>query len=348
MVWYATRESVMAAADIKFSAFMTTRVDEALESASRQVESLTNRPENYFVPTIATRYFDWPNQQNARTWRLWLGQDDLISLTSLASGGVTIPSTDYFLEPVNEGPPYDSIEVDLDSVSAFASSGTHQHQVAATGQFGYKHQHKLITTVAEDLDSSETGVTLASSASVGVGSIIEVDDEHMECTALTMVDTGQNTSALTASPSDVTITGLTASSIFVGETLLIGSERMLVVDTAGTTATVRRAYGGTVLAIHALNADIYAPREATVTRGILGTTAAAHTTAATVDLVLVPGPVIQLTKAYALDQLQQEGSAYARTVGSGESERPATGAAIRDLETRVKRLYRRRARTAAI
>jgi hypothetical protein len=353
MVWYATRESVMSAADIKFSAYMAKRVEEALESASRQVESLVNRPENYFVPTIATRYFDWPNQQNARTWRLWLGQDELISLTSLVSGGVTIPSTDYFLEPVNEGPPYDSIEVDLDSVSSFSSAGTHQRQIVATGQFGYKHEHRSLTTAAEAINASETTIDLASSAPpMGCGTIFEIDDEHFECTEMSMIDTAVNIDAsdsMTASANDTSILCSTATAIpQVGETILIDSERMLVVDLASTTLTVKRAYDGTVLATHAANSNIFAPRRMTMVRGVLGTTAASHLNNAAVEYVVIPGPVAQLTRAYALDQLQQEGSAYARTVGSGEGERPASGRGIRELEDRVKRLYRHKARTVAV
>jgi hypothetical protein len=170
---------------------------------------------------------------------------------------------------------------------------------------------------------------------VGVGDLVEIDDEHMLCTEKSMVDTGQNTSALTASQSDQAITGITAGTLNVGETLLIDAERMLVTDVAGTTVTVRRATDGTTLATHALNADIYAPRTLTVTRGAFGTTAATHSSSASVEKVVYPPMVRQLARAYALDQLQQEGSAYARTVGSGDNERQATGRAIADLENRL-------------
>lgn len=352
MVWYATRESVMAAADIKFSAYLASRVDEAVESASRQVEGLLARPENYFVPTIATRYFDWPGQQNARSWRLWLERDELISVTSIVSGGVTIPPSGYFLEPANEGPPYDSVEINLDSQSSFDSSGTHQRQIVITGQYGFQHVHKLITTAAEAINSSETSIDITSSANVGVGSIFEIGTEHLECTDVSMMDTGVNIDAadsLAASQSDVSITCSTTTAIpQPGETILIGSERMLVVDLSGSVITVRRAYGGTILATHAANSDIFAPRRLTMTRGALGTTAASHLNGADIELVLIPGPVVQLTKAYALDQLQQEGSAYARTVGSGENERQASGRAIKELENRVKDLYYRWARVATV
>jgi hypothetical protein len=352
MVWYATREVVMAAADVKLSAYMASRVDEALESASRLTEGLTNRPTNYFVPTIATRYFDWPNHQYARTWRLWLDQDEVISVSSLVSGGVTISASDYFLEPVNDGPPYDRVEVDLDSVSSFSSAGTHQRQIAVTGTFGYRDTSTVTGALAEALDSSETGVDVTDSSGIGTGSLIKVDTERMLVTGRTMADTAVDIHAsdsLAANAADTSILCSTAAAIpQPGETILIDSERMLVVDLASTTITVRRAHDGTVLATHAASASIFAPRTLTVVRASAGTTAAAHDTAAAITTATYPGPVVQLTKAYALDQLQQEGSAYARTVGSGESERQASGRAIKELERRVMDLYARRFRMAAI
>jgi hypothetical protein len=75
---------------------------------------------------------------------------------------------------------------------------------------------------------------------------------------------------------------------------------------------------------------------------VLGSTAAAHDTATALFRLSHPAPVRQLAIAYAMDQLQQEGSAYARTVGSGESERAASGRAIRELEVRVRAAYGRR------
>ena len=134
MAWFATREDVMRALDVKLTARNTRQIDRALESASRDVESLCHRT---FAPTVATKSFDWPNGQRARPWRLWLDANDLISVTTLTSGGTTIASSDYFLEPNQYGPPYSRLEIDLDSSAAFSSGDTHQRAIVVTGLWGY-------------------------------------------------------------------------------------------------------------------------------------------------------------------------------------------------------------------
>jgi hypothetical protein len=336
---YATREDVKSAMDSKESARNNSRIDDALDSASRRVEDLCHR---VFYPVTATRYFDWPNLQRARAYRLWLERDELISVSSLTSGGVTIASTDYFLEPANDGPPYTRLEIDLDSTAAFASSGTHQRQVAVTGVFGYRNSTVAAGVLAEALDSSETGIIVSDSSLFGVGDVLVCESERMLVTGKAQVDTTATCSAMTAAQSGVSITGIVAGLVKNGEVITIDSERMKVVDVTGTTLTVIRAWDGSVLAAHNVSTAIYAPRDLQVTRGVLGSTAAAHDTATALFRLSHPGPVRQLAIAYAMDQLQQEGSAYARTVGSGESERAASGRAIRELEVRVRAAYGRR------
>ena len=116
-----------------------------------------------------------------------------------------------------------------------------------------------------------------------------------------------------------------------GEVILINSEKMLVEDIAGNTLIVRRAWDGSTIAAHTAGAPIYAPRTLTVTRGALGTTADSHGSGSTVYAWRPPGPVRQLTIAEALTDLLQGRSGYARTSGSGENEREASGRGLADL-----------------
>jgi hypothetical protein len=345
-VWYATREDVKSALDSKLTARNDAQIDRALESASRTVEGLTHRR---FYPLTATRYFDWPNEQHARPWRLWLDGDEAVSVDTLVAGGTTIAASDYYLEPANDGPPYTRIEIDLSSSAGYASGASHQRAIAVTGVFGYNAESGAAGALAEALDSSETGVDVANSAAIGVGDVLLVDSERMIVTGRSMLDTGQNIGGnLTAAVNDVTVPVTTGSEYTTGETLLVDSERMLIVDVAGNNLTVKRAWDGTVLAAHTSGADIYAPRTLTVTRGALGTTAAAHDTATAVSRHIVPGPVRAYTVALALDLIQQETSGYARTVGSGDNEQEASGRALRALREEVYTRYGRKARTAAV
>lgn len=346
---YATVEDVKESLDIKETARADKRVMRALQNASRSVEGLCHRR---FYPETATRYFDWPNGQYARPWRLWLDDNELISVTTLASGGVTIGSGDYFLEPNTSGPPYNRLEVDLGSSSAFGGGSTHQRDIAVTGLFGYRNDETVVADVDEAMTSGETDLDVTDASGIGVGSVLRVGTERLIVTGRAMKDTGANIDAadsLTANVGDVSITLSTLTGApAVGEVILVDSERMLVVDRAGLVATVKRAWDGSVLAAHSANADIYALRTLTVERGALGTTAAAMTAGDDVYRWDPPGPIRSLCVAEALVELKQGESAYARVVGSGEAQRESSGRGLADLREQVYRSHGRKARVRAI
>lgn len=352
-VWYCTREDVMRGLDVKLSARNVAQVDRCIEAGARSLEGRLGRT---FRPVQATRYFDWPDRGSPTSWRLWLEQHDLISLDTLVAGGTTIASGDYFLEPVNSGPPYRWIEIDLSSSAVFQAGSTHQRAIAGTGLWGHSNNEASAGLVDEALDASETAVDVSDSSLVGVGDILRVDDERLQVTERAMVDTGQNVTTLTALASSNTITGISAGEIHVGELLLVDSERMLVVDVSGTTVTVKRAWDGTVLAAHTAGADIYAPRTLTVDRGALGTTAATHSDQATLYRHLVPGLVRELNAAEAINLLQQEGTGYARRSGLGEargtgkpnSDVEASGRGLDDIRDQAEVAFGRKARTWAV
>ena len=346
---YATREEIKAELDVKETARSNARIDRALADATEAVHGLCHR---VFYPEQATRSFDWPNQQYARPWRLWLDANEVISVTTLTSGGTTIAASDYFLEPNTYGPPYNRIEIDLDSNAAFGGGDTHQRAIVVTGLFGYRNDETTLGATGEALDDSETGVDVdaATSAAVGVGSLLRIDSERLIVTGRTQLDTGQilGGAGLTNQNSTVTVTVSSGAAFAAGETILIDSERMLVEDIAGNNLTVRRAWDGSTIAAHTAGATVYAPRTLTVTRGALGTTAATHLTAAAVFRWDAPGPVRQLCVAEALTDLLQGRSGYARTVGSGESEREAAGRGINDLRARVYTSHGRKARLRGV
>jgi hypothetical protein len=347
-VWYATREDVKSALDIKETARSNAQVDQAIEAASRSIEGVLHRR---FYPQTATRTFDWPGGTYSRPWRLWLNQHELVSVTTLTAGGTTIAASDYFLRP-DDGPPFTHVEIDLDSSAAFQAGDTHQRAISIVGVFGHSADTEAAGALAEALDASETGVDVTDSALIGVGSIIKVDSERMLVTGKTMLDTGVNIDAadsLTASAADVAITmSTTTSAPVVDETILIDSERMLVVDVAGSVLTVKRAWDGSVLAAHSANADIYAPRTLTVTRGALGTTAATHSTSTAVTKHVVPGTVRELCIAEAINTLLQRSSGYARTTGSGENERETLGRGLRAIREQAYTAYGRKTRMRAV
>lgn len=329
MVRYTTREAVKAGPGFSGSAVSNSRIDDAIESASRAIESGLHRR---FYPEIRTVSLDWPNHGSRKPWRLWLDNNEVISVDTLVAGGVTISSSDYMLrrsDDLNE-PPYDRIEVDRSSSAVFQQGDTSQKAIVITGTFGYTENTKAAGALDEALDDSETGVDVTNGALVGVGDLLKVDDEWMNVTDRTMLDTGQNIGAnLASDKSVVTVAVTTGSEYFEGETILVDAEKMLITEVAGNNLIVKRAVDGSPLAAHTSGADVYSPRTLVVERGVLGTTAASHTTATAVARLDVPGPVRKLANAIAVDTLLQESSGYSRTVGSGENEREAYGRALK-------------------
>jgi hypothetical protein len=165
-----------------------------------------------------------------------------------------------------------------------------------------------------------------------------------------MRDTGQSQQGAgcsTASNADVSLTVTDGTKYTAGETLLLDSERMLVVDIAGNVLTVKRAWDGSALATHS-GAEVYAPRSLTVTRGALGTTAATHLNGAALSRWTYPGLVTELNIAEAINTFLQKTSGYARTVGEGDNQRNASGAGLADIRARAYAAHGRKARQRAV
>lgn len=339
--WYCTREDVKAALDAGDTIRSNAQIDRLIEGCSRSIESLTHRR---FYPELATRSWPWPDRQLGTSWRLWLDGNEIISVTTLTSGSTAI--IDYFLEPQRYGPPYSSIDLDLSGTGSYGGGETFQRDVTVTGLFGYSDDSVAAGALAEALDATETAVDVTDSAAVGIGSILKVGTERMIVTGKTLATTGQ-TGTLTAAKSATALAVTDGSTFVIGESLLLDSERVRVLDIAGNTLVVERATDGTVLAAHTA-ATIFAARTLTVTRGALGSTATTHLTAAAVSVHLVPGPVRDLCVAEVLVRLAREQSGYARTVGTGEGQRNASGGDLADLRKAVVRSHGRRMRTRVV
>jgi hypothetical protein len=322
---YCSREDVASAVDVLSPAQAYREIDRIIESNSRLIDSECNR---VFYPRVRTVYKDFPNRSYAHAWRIWLEADEIISVTSITAGGTAVSS--YNLEPINLGPPYDRIEIDLSSTSAWQSGDTFQRSAEIVGLFGYDNNFYAAGTLASAVSSaSATTVTVSDGSLAGVGDLLYVDTERLSVSDRDWADTSATLagSGLTANMADVSAT-LSSAAVNVGEVLLIDSERVRVTDVTGSVATLTRAVDGSVLAAHASGATVYASRLLTVARAVAGTTAATHLSGATLTRQRYPGPVRTAAIAYSIDQLQQERCAYVRTVGSGDGVRPASGAGL--------------------
>lgn len=344
-IWLCTRESVRMAVDAQDSPRVNAQIDRACAKGTEAVQDLCHRT---FIPTLRTISLPWPSLTNRGGHRIWLDDNEIISLTTMTAGGVVIASADRFLESDAYGPPYDSVEIDRDSAATLGGGTTSQRSIVLTGLFGYRDDSVPAGTLAANVLIGASTIDVSDSAALGVGDVLTIGSERLSVDEKAMVDTGQNTAgALTASTSSVSLPVGSGTAFAVGETILVDSERMLITDIAGNTLIVKRAVDGTVLASHLTATDVYAPRRLTVTRAALGTTAAAHLSAATIRRYDPPASVRSLAVQEAIHQLQQEASGMARTIGAGDSLRNASLSGIRDLRTQVYNSHGRKARHRA-
>ena len=318
---YATREAVKRAVRSNGSE-NDEAIDRLIEAASRDVDNMTHR---WFIPRTQTRLFKWPGTYGLGDI-LWMDAD-LISVTTLKtraqdSSPTTISSSDYFLEPVNNAPPYNRIEIDISSSASFESGDTSQRSISVEGSWGFSADTVSVGTVASGLDSDATVTTMVTSngsltSGVNVGDTLLIESEQVFVT-----DGGTH-------------------GINNGEIIQVDSEQMLVRSSTATVLTVERAYNGTTLAAHSNDVAVHIFRTLTITRGVNGTTGATHADATAVTAYRAPGPIRELTMAMAIAAFTQEAAAYGRTVGAAGGTVDVTGPDLPALTQRISDQYAR-------
>ena len=379
-VCYANRTDAQRSIDFKDGLDVNAALDRALMSAADNIDGHMHR---VFFPSDDSRFFDWPSQggsgggQYAEPWRLWLNQSDIVVMTSLVSGGVTIPLSAVYLEPVNgpqQGRPfYTYLELDRSQSYAFGNNApSPQHSIVITGTWGYGAAADLAGTLAANVGSSDATVTTSNGAMAGPGDLIILGygqgaapnptaygyagalapytGERILITDVAAVTTGLTQSGsgvTTASASDQALTTTGSGALNAGEVIVLDQEDMLVEQIVGSVATVRRAWNGTTLSAHS-GATVYAFRLYSVLRAQLGTTAATASSGASVYKHRIPPLIHDLAIAEAAGQVLQEGSGYARTVGSGESAHPAPGIALMDKWDEAHTRHGRKARMRGV
>lgn len=349
---YATCEQIAQSLEVLNSAYATTKVYNAILSSSRSVEGFLHRR---FYPEVRTIRRDWPNNAYSPTWQMDLDDQEIISLIEVTSGGTDITAScvlrrgDDLAEP-----PYSSIQIDLTTDASFSAGDSWQRSMVIEALFGYSDTDTSFAgaTLSGAINSSTTTATFTpanGTLAPGIGSLIHIGTEKMLVRGRSMATTGQTTSSLLAANQGATsFTSAGAASLSIGEIILIDSERMRVNDIAGTTVVVSRAWDGTALAQHSSGSTIYGLRSYTVQRGVLGSTAASQSDAASVYVHEYPPLLNQLVIAETIVSLEQNAAAYARTIGSGAGTREAAGLGLDDIRERAWRELGRKARIKAI
>ena len=336
-------------------------LDRAIMSAAEEAEGELKR---VFYPSDDTRYFDWPTQgmsgggQYADPWRLWFDDNDIAVMTNLVSGGVTLPLNQVYLRPwenPRKGRPYfAAVELDRAYNVQFGNNAqSPQYSIGVTGTWGYGADADPAGSLAADVDEDDATVTVTNGALAGPGDLVVLgygrgtapfpgSDPHAgaiqpftgeRClvTDVAAVETGltQDGSGVTSAlDNDQQLQWTGEGQLNAGEVITLDSEDMLVEKIVGSVATVRRAFNGSTITTHS-GAVIWAWRQWSVLRAQLGSSyAGPYESGAAVSRHRVPQLVRDLGIALSENQLLQEGSGYARTVGSGESAMPAPGAGL--------------------
>ena len=338
--WYATREALKAIVGIG-GASLDAAIDASIEAASEDIEVAHGRR---YIPYTATKQYPWPSKRNPSAYRLDL-DEDLLAVTALTkdTDDVTaIASTDYFLEPVNTGPPYYHIEIDLASTAYFSSEDTSQRALRVTGRWGYGEDTKAAGALAEADDGSETALDVTDASLIDVGNTILIGTEAMFVSGRAVLTIGTTLNdTLTADLDDVTVTLASGAAAKQGEVLLLDSEKVLVESISGNDLTVKRAYDGSVLAAHSTGITVYAYRTLTVVRAVNGTTAATHATAAAITKYAPPADIVELCIAQAIAHLKQGQSGWTGQISGGEGAVQVRMVDLFHLRERMKSKYKR-------
>jgi hypothetical protein len=344
---YATREQVKNALDSVETARNNRRIDRLIRASSRSVEKLTLRK---FYPTLGTRTFDWPDEQDqSMPWRLWLGENEMAAApTAITSGGDALALGDVYARP-DTGPPFDHLEVVLSSSAAWSSGSSRQRAISAASTYGYQLDEVLAADLAAEISTATaTTCDVTGNVEIGVGSLLRIGTERLNVTGRSMITTGQTLQVPMDAQLNSQSVAVTNGAAFVeDEIILLNSEKMRIDEIAGNTLIVKRAWDGSSAATHN-GSTIYAARRLTIERAQCGTSApSTHSSGADVYAFRFPDLVNQLTIAKTIVSLLQESAGYGRTVGAGDNQREAAGKALAELEKQVKRGFYRY-RTGAI
>lgn len=370
------RYEPMRALDFPPGIDVISAVDRALGDVSENVEGHLHR---VFYPSDDTRYFDWPNQgasgggQYANPWRYWLDENDLVALTNLVSGGVTLPLNQVFLRPYDNPrkfrPYYTFIELDRSYNVQFGNNAqTPQLSIAMTGTWGYGADADPAGTLAADVGDSDDTITVSDGSKAGPGDLVILGygrgsapfpgsdphagaiapyvGERVLITDVAAVETGLTQSGAgctTDSDADNALSTTGSGALNPGEVVILDQENMLVEQVVAGVATMRRAFNGTMLASHS-GAAVYALRQWSVLRAQLGTIAVTASQGDPVSRHRVPSLVRSLAIAEVENTLLQEGTGYARTVGSGDAVRAAPGIGLADKWAECRTRHGRKAR----
>lgn len=276
--------------------------DEArLMSAINEVCEYLSKRIGWFIPVTLTHRF------HGRGLSQLFMPYPLLSITSITNDGTALVGADYIAKP-DEGMwpygPYSDLTVDPDAAN-LSEWADEADGVVIVGSWG-KYLRLLETgaTVQDNpQSSSQPTLKVSNGAKVSPGMIVLIGTEQEHVTGWDAPTSAVTTLGANVANTDEIITVADASLVNVGEILRNATtfEQMRVKDRNTTTnkLSVTRAWNGTAKTAQTSGQSLDVYRTVTVERGVNGTTAAEHASAAAINRYLAPYDVNMLAKQMA-------------------------------------------------
>jgi len=270
-----------------------------------------------FVPISETRYF----MGNGGV-RLFIPA--LLALTgSIVNEDTTLAANDFIYQPDGRhwlNGPYSWLEVNAEDATNLGAWYPERDGVEIPARWGlYEETEDSGATMgAAQTTTTETGLQVSTAAKLSPGAVVLIGTEQQLITGYNTPVTAITTLNGTIDATQETIILTNGALVNIGEIIRIGVEQMRVLDIATHTMYVQRHWNKTLGAAHSTGANVDVYRKFIVTRGVNGTTAAAHLISTAISRYLVPADVLFLCKEIATLMLNKAGTGYAGRTGNAE------------------------------
>ena len=283
----------------------------------RAASSFIDQELGSFIPFAETKRFDGNGEE-----RMELTTPLLDVTGSILNYTTTLTTADWLTYPRDrmwENGPYTDIE--------FASSSPNgavwfnlKDAVVIPGLWGkFKKSAALgVVLAVQQADATGTTLQVADGSTISPGMVLPIEAEQELVTATGAPTAGVTTLGAALNNADEVITPASVAAANVGETIRIDFEKLLVLDKNATQWSVLRGYRNTTKATHSNGASIDAYRTFVVTRGVNGTTAAAHVVSTPIFRYLPPESVSTLCKAIATLLKKLDDAQYAGKTGNAQ------------------------------
>ena len=242
-----------------------------------------------------------------------------LSITSIVNDGTTLATTDYIKQPETRywpDGPYAWLDVDPDAVNLSAWMDEDEGVVitGTCGMYDLAQSLGITTGASQAAGASTLRVSDGSKVSPGMVVLIGSEQEYIESTSTPISAVTTLSAAITDSEAQsVSLTD--GSLVNVGEIVRCGVEQMKITDVNGNTAAVVRGWNRTVKSTHLINANVDVYRIFNVTRGVNGTTDAAHNSGVNVYKQTVPDDVNMLCRKMAGRMLKDAQGGFSGVIG---------------------------------